>query len=115
MRISQSIAPEEAFDETTMLDIDDTIYEEPCEFAHGKGSDPLHPTPERTRVAYLMSRFPKLTETFILFELLAVEKQGIDVEIYPLLREHPPVMHPEAVALVERAHYQPFLSWPILK
>ena len=91
------------------------------------------------KVAYIMSRFPKLTETFVLYEMLALEKQGIQVVIYPLLKArktatHPEggslwrklldlvskpqgdlMMHPEAVPLVERANYQPFLSWPILQ
>jgi colanic acid/amylovoran biosynthesis glycosyltransferase len=66
------------------------------------------------RVAYVMSRFPKLTETFILYEILALERQGIEVELYPLLREPERVLHPEAVSLVERARYLPFLSWAIL-
>ena len=84
----------------------------------------------KTKVAYIVSRFPKITETFILYEILALEKQGIQVEIYPLLRarntathpegasmlkklveraraqkENPVIMHPEAVPLVERANY----------
>jgi glycosyltransferase involved in cell wall biosynthesis len=67
------------------------------------------------KVAYIMSRFPKLTETFILYEMLAMKQQGIQVEVYPLLREHEDVVHPEAVQLVEVAHYQPFISIPILK
>lgn len=67
------------------------------------------------RLAYVMSRFPKLTETFVLFEVLAVERAGGSVELYPLLREREPTMHPEAAPLVERAHYQPFLSLPILR
>ncbi|MGH2522692.1 MAG: glycosyltransferase family 4 protein [Anaerolineales bacterium] len=62
-----------------------------------------------------MSRFPKITETFILYEMLAVEQQGAPVEVYPLLRERTTVMHPEAEAFVKRAHFQPFLSWPILR
>lgn len=66
------------------------------------------------RVAYVMSRFPKLTETFVLYEILAMERQGALVEIYPLLREHQPVAHPEAEALVRRAHFSPFLSAPIV-
>ncbi|HEY4634701.1 MAG TPA: glycosyltransferase [Candidatus Limnocylindrales bacterium] len=65
-------------------------------------------------VAYLMSRFPKLTETFILFELLAVERLGQRVELYPLLHHREPVSHPEAIALVARAHYEPFLSRAII-
>jgi len=90
------------------------------------------------RVAYVVSRFPKLTETFILFEMLALERQGVRVELYPLLRardtkikvegatllakilalmspaKHEVVMHPEARPFVERAHFFPFFSWAIL-
>jgi glycosyltransferase involved in cell wall biosynthesis len=56
-----------------------------------------------------------LTETFVLYELLALEELGVHVELYPLLREHEAVAHPEAAALVERAHYEPFLSGAILR
>src|SRR5436853_1956916 len=72
-----------------------------------------HPA-SRARVAYIMSRFPKLTETFILYEVLALEQQGVAVDLYPLLREPVTVMHAEAAPLVERAHYQPFMAWRIL-
>ncbi len=67
------------------------------------------------KVAYIMSRFPKLTETFILYEMLAMQKQGIQVEVYPLLREKIEVMHPEARQFVEAAHYQPFISLAIMR
>ncbi|MGH2427409.1 MAG: glycosyltransferase [Candidatus Limnocylindria bacterium] len=67
------------------------------------------------RVAYIMSRFPKLTETFILYEILAMEGSGVRVELYPLLREREAIVQPEAVALVERAHYLPFISMAILR
>lgn len=67
------------------------------------------------KVAYVMSRFPRLSETFVLGELLAVEEQGHEVELYPLLREREDVVHPEAEALARRAHYQPFLSLAILR
>jgi colanic acid/amylovoran biosynthesis glycosyltransferase len=69
----------------------------------------------RLKVAYVMSRFPKLSETFILGEILAVEEHGVEVELYPLLRERADVVHPEAAALCERARFQPFLSLPILR
>lgn len=67
------------------------------------------------RVAYIMSRFPKLTETFVLYEMLALEERGADVEIFPLLRHRSATRHPEAARLVRRAHYQPFLSWRIAR
>jgi glycosyltransferase involved in cell wall biosynthesis len=62
-----------------------------------------------------MSRFPKLTETFVLYEMLAVEAAGAEIELYPLRRERAQVMHPEARALVAQAHFAPLLSLPILK
>lgn len=71
--------------------------------------------PGSLRVAYVMSRFPKLTETFVLFEMLAVERSGVEIELFPLLRERTTTMHAEAAPLVERARFLPFLSWSILK
>jgi glycosyltransferase involved in cell wall biosynthesis len=78
------------------------------------------PTPARAdaagrpAVAYVMSRFPKISETFILTEILALERRGVRVEVYPLLRERARLVHPEARAVVERAHYLPFASRAIL-
>jgi glycosyltransferase involved in cell wall biosynthesis len=69
---------------------------------------------QRLKVAYIMSRFPKLTETFILYEMLAMEKEGVQVEVYPLLKEHAEVMHAEATPFVEKAHFQPFISLAII-
>ncbi|HZB70571.1 MAG TPA: glycosyltransferase, partial [Acidimicrobiales bacterium] len=67
------------------------------------------------RVAYVMSRFPKLSETFVLREVLAVEAQGVTVDLYPLVREREPVVHPEAAPLVGQARYLPFLSLAIVR
>ena len=39
------------------------------------------------KVAVVMSRFPKLTETFVLEEVRALERQGSNVVLYPLHRE----------------------------
>ncbi len=74
---------------------------------------PLHVRPgvrPRGRVAYMMSRFPKLTETFVLYEIVAVQAQGVPVELYPLQRERTTAMHPEAVPLVARAHFLPLVA-----
>jgi len=69
---------------------------------------------DRPRLAYVMSRFPKLTETFVLFELVAMEADGYAVDVYPLLRERAAVMHAEAERFVGRAHYLPFASLAII-
>jgi len=67
------------------------------------------------RVAYLASRFPKLTETFILFEVLEVERQGVHVELYALQRERSDFVHPEAAAMLDRVHFQPFFGLGTLR
>jgi colanic acid/amylovoran biosynthesis glycosyltransferase len=68
----------------------------------------------RLKVAYVMSRFPKLSETFVLGEILAVEADDVEVELYPLLRAREDVVHLEALPLAARARYQPFLSLAIV-
>ncbi|GIW02217.1 glycosyltransferase family 4 protein [Roseiflexus sp.] len=71
-------------------------------------------SPRPRTVAYTMSRFPKLTETFILIEMLELERQGVRIEIFPLIREKAPVQHADAQEMVERAHYCRLLSRPTL-
>lgn len=86
------------------------------DYGPSRAADPSGPRrsdPPLT-VAYVMSRFPKLSETFILREILALQKLGIRVELYPLLRGRESVVHTEAEPLVERARYLPFLSASIL-
>ncbi|MFL5708976.1 MAG: glycosyltransferase [Chloroflexota bacterium] len=66
-------------------------------------------------IAYVVSRFPKVTETFVLFEILAVRRQGVHVELYPLWHEKTPVVHPEAVELVREAHFGPLVSADVIR
>jgi len=66
------------------------------------------------RVAYLMSRFPKLSETFVLNEIAQIDAAGIKVELFPLLRERQKIAHPEARAWTEKAHFHPFISREII-
>ena len=66
--------------------------------------------PRDLTVAYVMSRFPKLTETFILQELVAMDRAGVRIELHPLLRQTGEPVQPAAEPWVERAHYLPFLS-----
>jgi glycosyltransferase involved in cell wall biosynthesis len=82
----------------------------------------LLPVPEQQRgqefrrpIAVLLSRFPSVTETFILREVIEMERQGQPVNLVPLLRDDPPVIHPEATDWMERALFTPFLSLDILR
>ena len=65
-------------------------------------------------VAVLMSRFPSVTETFILREMIEMERQARPVRLVPMLRESPAVVHEAAKAWTTRALYTPFLNGAIL-
>ena len=57
------------------------------------------------RVGYVLSRFPKLTETFILYEILELQRQDVDVRIHAMIREHEGAIHPEARRLLPSVKY----------
>ncbi len=68
----------------------------------------------RRAIAVVLSRFPLVTETFILREIDELERQGQPVRLVPLLREHPAVVHREARAWLARALFTPYVSPAIL-
>jgi colanic acid/amylovoran biosynthesis glycosyltransferase len=57
------------------------------------------------RIAHVMSRFPKLSETFILDEIVELERLGLHVEVFALVRERAGVMHQEAERMLPRVHF----------
>jgi glycosyltransferase involved in cell wall biosynthesis len=57
------------------------------------------------RVAYVVSRFPRVTETFILQEVLAMRALGWPVELFAMRREREPVVHAAARQLEPTVHY----------
>lgn len=66
------------------------------------------------KVAYIISRFPTTSETFILYEILELERQGTPVELFSLVRHPQAVNHAGAQALDARAHYGRLLSGAVL-
>lgn len=67
------------------------------------------------RIAYLVSRFPKITETFVLYEMIALEELGAQIELCPLIRQREVVVHPDAAPFLERAHFARFFSAAVVK
>lgn len=63
--------------------------------------------PERRshRVAYIVLRFPTLSETFVVREINALRARGWQVDIFPLWRDHPEHIHADVPAL------EPFVHW----
>lgn len=66
------------------------------------------------RIACVVPRFPKLTETFVLREMLALEELGIAVELFPLFRRRDGVEHPEAAGFARRARHVALFSREVL-
>ena len=61
-------------------------------------------------VAVVMSRFPKHTETFVVNEILGLRRQGLRVEILPLLPRQRGPIQPLARPLVDQARYGPMMG-----
>jgi len=66
------------------------------------------------KIAYIMSRFPLLSETFILREMDEVESQGGEITLYPIICQNQEVIHEEAKKWMTRRNCVPFFSMEIL-
>ncbi len=62
------------------------------------------------KLGVLLSMFPEPHETFILRELVELEQQGIDFEIFSLQKPRDPVTHPDAVRMQGRTVYAGLLG-----
>lgn len=56
-------------------------------------------------IAYAVSRFPRITETFILREMIELQRRGWPIDLYSIIHESGEVAHTEARAFEERAHF----------
>lgn len=66
------------------------------------------------KIAYIMSRFPHLSETFILREMNELARYGWDIALYPLILQRQSVVHAEAQQWISDARYVPFFSKAVL-
>ncbi len=62
------------------------------------------------KVAYFMLRFPHLTETFILREMLFIREHEVDIHVFSLA---PPaqtaIIHQQTQEIMPHVHYSPYL------
>jgi glycosyltransferase involved in cell wall biosynthesis len=66
-------------------------------------------------VAYIVSSFPVLSETFVLYDALEMERIGVSIYIYPLLRRRQKIAHSEVSHLQAPVLDLPLITLPILK
>src|SRR5262245_42674178 len=65
------------------------------------------------KIAYIVSRFPTITETFVLYEMLALQRLGMKIEVFSLIHEREEQVQPGAEGFVKSAHY-PSISWEMI-
>src|SRR5215472_6970245 len=70
---------------------------------------------EALKLAYVLHRFPKLSETFIIREISYLRAQGMDVTIFSLLSPKQGPIHSQVSELLPYVRYSPMFSWSILK
>ena len=66
------------------------------------------------KIAYIMSRFPNLSETFILREMMELERHEWQISLYPLILQLQEVVHIESKPWIARAKKLPFISFQVL-
>lgn len=66
------------------------------------------------KIAYITSRFPKLSETFILYEMIAMESLGAEIDVYALIQEKEKTIHPEAARFLPNANYGKLTSSAVI-
>lgn len=83
--------------------------------ASGVAPEPRAPTRVRAAIGVLVSRFPRIDETYILREINELERQGQPIVLIPLLRDSSRVLHEEAKPWLRRALYFPLFSADIAR
>lgn len=62
------------------------------------------------KIAYIVSRFPTVSETFILYEIIELQKRGAEIDIFPLIHQRESVSHAEVKLLIPHVHYPSIFS-----
>ncbi|MGH8900580.1 MAG: glycosyltransferase [Egibacteraceae bacterium] len=57
------------------------------------------------RVGIVVRSFPRLSQTFVLSEILALERLGLELEVFALTDPHEPITQPEVAAVRAPIHY----------
>ncbi|MBM3285696.1 MAG: glycosyltransferase family 4 protein, partial [Candidatus Aminicenantes bacterium] len=68
-------------------------------------------TSQKLRVGYILKMFPRFSETFILNEILELERRGVEVAIFSLIPPTDGRFHSRMSELQAKIHYLPSLSY----
>jgi glycosyltransferase involved in cell wall biosynthesis len=57
------------------------------------------------RIGYVLKRYPRLSETFIVQEILQMEARGADLALFPIMDPHEPLQNPAIHQVRAPVHY----------
>lgn len=63
----------------------------------------------KLKVAYFLGRFPYLTETFILREIILLRRLGLEVHIFSMFPPLPTPVHGQVAEVMPYVHYSPYI------
>lgn len=66
----------------------------------------------KIRVGYVLKMFPRFSETFVLNEILELERQGLEIEIFSILPPTEGRFHPRLAKLRAGIRYLPTSNYP---
>ena len=69
----------------------------------------------KLKVAYILGRFPDLTETYMMREMYWIREQEVEIHIFSLFPPKRTPVHKQARVLLPYSRYSPFLSWEVIK
>lgn len=72
-------------------------------------------SPANGRVAYILKMFPRFSETFILSEILELERGGMDLQIYSLKQPNDGRFHADVKHVKAPVEYVPLVAWSSIK
>jgi glycosyltransferase involved in cell wall biosynthesis len=65
----------------------------------------MTPQNKTLKIAYVVKMFPRLSETFILNEMLELERQGVEITVFSLKKPNEGKFHPQLSALKAQVYY----------
>ena len=69
---------------------------------------------DKLRIAYVLSGFPSVSETFAIDQIMATRELGIDISIFTVKSLVQEPIHPSALPLLPYVHRSPYLSMSVL-
>lgn len=57
------------------------------------------------KIGYIIKMYPRISETFILNEMLELERRGVEISIFSLKKPDEGIFHPQVADLKARAYY----------